>query len=98
MMIKETLIQEIESTPDNILSATLDFLRFLKAKENQSKAGTVTEPTQAKVNSQINSTGNSLLEHLNNIGKWEGDDLQECLNIVYATRGKVNFDENNPFE
>jgi hypothetical protein len=33
MTIKEQLLQEIESTPDNILAEILDFLRFLKTKE-----------------------------------------------------------------
>ncbi|MEA5554048.1 DUF2281 domain-containing protein [Anabaena cylindrica UHCC 0172] len=96
MMLKELLLQEIESTPDSILAETLDFLRFLKAKETQTqpKVEVAEEPTHTRVN----STGNSLLEHLKTIGKWEGDDLQECLQLVYATRGKAKFDDDNPFE
>jgi len=95
MTLKELLIKEIESTPDTILAETLDFLCFLKTKE-----------TQIQTNSQLpnitqsseNSTGRSLLEHLKTIGKWEGDDLQNCLQLVYGTRGKAKFDDNNPFE
>ncbi|NJN28990.1 MAG: DUF2281 domain-containing protein, partial [Cyclobacteriaceae bacterium] len=26
------------------------------------------------------------------------DDFDECLESVYATRGKAKFDEENPFE
>jgi hypothetical protein len=94
MMLKELLLQEIESTPDSILAETLDFLRFLKAKETQTplKVEVAEEPTHTSVN----STGNSIIEHLKTIGKWEGDDLQECLQLVYATRGKVKFDDDNP--
>ena len=33
------------------------------------------------------STGASLLELLKDGPFWEGDDLEECLAIVYATRG-----------
>lgn len=88
MTIKELLLQEIESSSDTILAETLDFLRFLKTKETQ---------TQPKPE-LVNSTGLSLLEHLKTIGQWEGDDLQECLELVYATRSKAKFDYDNPFE
>ncbi|MBH8562598.1 DUF2281 domain-containing protein [Nostoc sp. CENA67] len=88
MTIKELLLQEIESSSDTILAETLDFLRFIKTKETQ---------TQPKPE-LVNSTGLSLLEHLKTIGQWEGDDLQECLELVYATRGKAQFDYDNPFE
>ncbi len=35
MTIKEQLLQEIQSSSDNLLEQTLDFLRFLKAKEKE---------------------------------------------------------------
>ncbi|MDJ0616354.1 MAG: DUF2281 domain-containing protein [Calothrix sp. MO_192.B10] len=96
MTIKEQLLQEIESTPDTILAEILDFLRFLKTK------GTPTppqpSPPESATHSPVNSTGHSLLEHLKTIGKWEGDDLQECLQLVIASRGKAKFDYDNPFE
>ncbi len=96
MTIKEQLLQEIESTPDTILSEILDFLRFLKTKETP----TLPQPEAPKyaTSTPVNSTGNSLLEHLKTIGKWEGDDLEECLQLVIATRGKAKFDYDNPFE
>lgn len=36
-----------------------------------------------------NSTARSILEHLKHIGTWEGDDLEECLQLVYDTRGRI---------
>ncbi|GAB1539990.1 hypothetical protein NUACC21_26590 [Scytonema sp. NUACC21] len=96
MTIKELLLQEIESSSDTILTETLDFLRFLKTKETQAQL--VSEVADSPVNTTVNSTGRSLLEHLKTIGKWEGDDLQECLELVYVTRGKAKFDDENPFE
>jgi hypothetical protein len=33
MSIKEKLLQEIESSSDSLLEETLDFLRFLKTKQ-----------------------------------------------------------------
>jgi hypothetical protein len=96
MTLKELLIQEIASTPDNILAETLDFLRFLKAKETQTSPKVAV--AEESNHTRVNSTGYSLLEHLKTIGKWEGDDLQECLQLVYSSRGEAKFDENNPFE
>ncbi|WP_315784040.1 DUF2281 domain-containing protein [Fischerella sp. JS2] len=94
MTIKQQLLQEIESTPDTILAETLDFLRFLKTKETQTRTFLEAESI---TDTLVNSTGRSLLEHLKTIGKWSGDDLQEYLQLVYATRGKAKFDD-NPFE
>jgi hypothetical protein len=97
MTLKELLIKEIESTPDTILAETLDFLCFLKTKETQIQTNLkLPKPNITQIPG--NSTGSSLLEHLKTIGTWEGDDLQDCLQLVYATRGKAKFDDNNPFE
>ncbi|WP_414530566.1 DUF2281 domain-containing protein [Nodularia chucula] len=42
------------------------------------------------------ASGRSILRHAKT---WEGDDFQECLQSVYATRGKAKFDYDlNPFE
>lgn len=35
------------------------------------------------------ASGRSLLGH---VGTWEGDDLQECLEAVIASRSQVTFD------
>ncbi|AKG21293.1 hypothetical protein [Calothrix sp. 336/3] len=96
MTIKEQLFQEIESAPDNLIAETLNFLRFLKTKETQAQpklnqAESTTIPT-------ANSTGITLIEHLKTIGTWEGNDLEECLRLVIASRGQAKFDDNNPFE
>ncbi|MBW4446342.1 MAG: DUF2281 domain-containing protein [Spirirestis rafaelensis WJT71-NPBG6] len=102
MTIKELLLQEIESTPETVLAETLDFLRFLKTKQptNQPKINDKNANNQIGTEPQtpIQSTGRSLLEHLKTIGNWEGDDFEECLEMVYATRGKANFNQHNPFD
>ncbi|MCC5628673.1 DUF2281 domain-containing protein [Nostoc sphaeroides CHAB 2801] len=96
MTIKEKLIEEIESAPDALLTETLNFLRFFKTKQTQ------VQPTQHQVefasHSTVDSTGNSLLEHLKTIDTWESDDLEECLNLVISSRGQAEFNEDNPFE
>ena len=113
MTIKELLLQEIESTPETLLAETLDFLRFLKTKQdtekpeiqslrNELQAAGSTEQTDSKETSTESSqhlyrpaSGRSILRH---VGKWAGDDFEECLQQVYATRGKAKFYNDNPFE
>jgi hypothetical protein len=78
------------------LTETLNFLRFLKTKQTQ------VQPTEYQVefasHTTVNSTGSSLLEHLKTIGTWKGDDLEECLKLVIASRGQAEFNEDNPFK
>jgi hypothetical protein len=76
MTIKKQLLEEIESSPDSLLAETLDFLCFLKTKPKKFQQF------------YRSASGRSILRHA---GKWEGDDLEECLRSVYATRGKAKF-------
>ncbi|MEY2833182.1 MAG: hypothetical protein RLZZ574_2441 [Cyanobacteriota bacterium] len=73
------------------MTQTLDFLRFLKTKPNLEK------PKIAESQQPYRpASGRSILRHA---GKWKGDDLEECLRAVYATRGKAKFDYDlNPFK
>lgn len=96
MTIKEQLLQEIESTPDNILTEVLDFLRYIKTKETQTQPQS--ETPKSAIYTSVNSTGRLLLEHLKTISNWEGNDLEDCLQLVIATRSKAKFDYDNPFE
>ncbi|MBE9007802.1 DUF2281 domain-containing protein [Fortiea sp. LEGE XX443] len=113
MTIKELLLQEIESSSESLLEETLDFLRFLKTKQIvktdtqsphiQPKTVGSNTPTQPEENPTESSqlpyrpaSGRSILRHA---GTWAGDDFDECLQSVYATRGKAKFDYDlNPFE
>jgi hypothetical protein len=103
MTIKELLFQEIESSPDSLLEETLDFLRFLKTKQESAKKDTLPPQVNSEEtpidSSQLPyrpASGRSILRHA---GTWSGDDFQECLQSVYATRGKAKFDYDlNPFE
>jgi hypothetical protein len=109
MTIKELLFQEIESTPEELLKETLDFLQFLKTKRNiQDESEFPSAHSLSQIETQTNklsntnqlvqTTGQTLLEHLKTIGIWEGDDAQLCLEKVYASRGKARFDRVNPFD
>jgi hypothetical protein len=103
MTIKELLFQEIESSPDSLLKETLDFLRFLKTKQELAKKDTLSPQFKSEEtlidSSQLPyrpASGRSILRHA---GTWSGDDFQECLQSIYVTRGKAKFDYDlNPFE
>jgi uncharacterized protein (DUF433 family) len=42
------------------------------------------------------ASGRSILRH---VGKWQGDDFEECLQMVYDSRGNTQFNKHiNPFE
>lgn len=82
MIPKEKLLEELNSTPDRLIVETLNFLQFLKAKEQSHR-----------------STAESLLLHLENIGTWQGDDFDECLNSISDMRLPAEFNlQPNPFD
>jgi Protein of unknown function (DUF2281) len=92
MTLKERLIQEIESMPEELLEEVLDFASFIKAKQSKKLASL---ELQAKLTYRP-ASGRSILRHA---GTWQGDDLEECLQMVYDTRSKAKFGEHiNPFE
>lgn len=86
MNIKEQITQEIEQLPRDLLQEILDFVQFKKAKYDKDNQVEYDSDTPAI------STGKSLLENLQNIGHWEGDDLEECLEEVISSRGTAKFD------
>lgn len=87
MTIKEQLWQEIESSSDELLLETLNFLQYLKIKNN----------TKSKLQKPLDSTGKFLLKHLDSLPNWAGDDLEECFLSVKETRAEAKFNEFNPF-
>jgi hypothetical protein len=91
MTAKELLIQEIENLPPELLTEALGLIRAIKLSHEKIDSQTETK-------NKATSTGNSLLEHLKKIGKWEGGDLEECLQLVYSSRGDAEFDCENPFD
>ena len=100
MTIKEQLLKEIELVPENLLPEILNFLLFLKTKQDtepttQTPSQENSTSTEASLESYRPASGRSILRHA---GTWAGDDFQECLQMVYDTRGKAKFDCDNPFE
>lgn len=81
--IKDDLAQ---ISPEN-LAIIAEFIEFIKVKQG------------INLGESINyrpASGKSILRHG---GAWEGDDLEDCLQLMYDNRGKVKVDNNkiNPF-
>lgn len=85
--LQEQITQELSTiNPDN-LKIIAEFVQFLKQKQQTN----LSEPINYKP-----ASGRSILRHG---GKWEGDDLEDCLKLMYETRGKVTVNNRiNPFE
>jgi hypothetical protein len=113
MTIKQQLIQELESTSESLLAETLDFLRFLKTKQDKSQVEITSPPfeeSSASIDShdsqEESSSEPSQLPYspgfgrsiLRHAGTWTDDDYQECLQLAYTSRGKATFDDDNGFE
>jgi hypothetical protein len=79
MTLKETLLQELETADDELITAAIDWVRSRKH-----------QPAPPPSSDIVRGTGNfdGLLEPT---ATWAGDDLEECLEIVYATRSKAKF-------
>jgi hypothetical protein len=86
--VRQKIDQNLNRLPPEKLVLIADFIEFLSQKESNQEV-ILNKP----------STGGSILEHLKKIGTWQGDDFEECLEMVYATRSKAKFDKHiNPFE
>lgn len=102
MNIKELLLQEIELSSDVLLAQTLDFLRFLKTKPTteETSVGLSMEKNDHTSNHQTKPEiqeatpilrGSKAEDLLKFAGTWQGDDFEECLELVYQTRSPAEF-------
>ncbi|MBK1990622.1 hypothetical protein A0J48_024390 [Sphaerospermopsis aphanizomenoides BCCUSP55] len=76
--------------PEN-LKLIDEFVEFIKYKQENKQETNLAEPTNYRP-----ASGRSILRHA---GTWLGDDLEDCLQVVLETRGKVKINNRiNPFE
>lgn len=95
IQLRQKLLLQLNQLPADDLPLVDEFLAFLEFKTHQQTASL----SESNSTSQTRSTGQSLLEHLKTIGKWEGDDFEECLQAVYNTRLPAKFESSsNPFD
>lgn len=91
---KERLLQAIETTPEPILALILAILEFLRKPTNHPHIETLTtliappnNPTEIGAEPILrNSKAKDLLKAAST---WQGDDFEECLNLVHQTRSPI---------
>jgi hypothetical protein len=84
MSTKESILQEIGSMSEQQLTEALSLIRSIKDKQI---AGVSINQPQPKPTHRKGS-GKSILRHA---GRWVGDDLKQCLEIVQSSRGLAEF-------
>ncbi|MBW4635572.1 MAG: hypothetical protein KME30_27925 [Iphinoe sp. HA4291-MV1] len=86
--IKERLLIAIESTPEPILEQILDYLEYLKTRATNPATGTSKVPIQDGEPILRGAKAKDLLKFA---GTWQGEDFEECLQLVYDTRSQAEF-------
>lgn len=86
--VKEQLLAAIETTPEPILLQILDYLEYLKTQ----KKGSITKPDRVPTqDGEPILRGSKAKDLLKFAGTWQGDDFEECLQLVYDTRSHAEF-------
>ena len=80
MTIKKQLWEEIESSSDKLLLETLNFLQYLKTKNS----------TKSKLQKTLDSTGKSLLKHLDSLPNWGETIYQTVFQLSNKLALKLN--------
>lgn len=91
MTVKERLIQEIESMPEDLLVEVLSFAGFIKAKREKQQSSQKPEVEMPLRKVPPTLRGSKAEDLLKFAGTWQGDDFEECLQAVYETRSPARF-------
>ncbi|AOX04312.1 hypothetical protein BJP34_14615 [Moorena producens PAL-8-15-08-1] len=88
--IKEQLLVAIESAPEPILAQILDYLEYLKTRATSPDTLSSPVPTKNEDGKPI-LHGSKAKDLLKFAGTWQGDDFEECLQLVIDTRSQAEF-------
>jgi len=86
--IKDKLHVAIASTPEPILEQVLDYLEYLKAKAGNSRKESSTVVIEPGEPILRDAKAKDLLKFA---GTWQGEDFEECLELVYNSRSEAQF-------
>ncbi|GAA6623664.1 DUF2281 domain-containing protein [Scytonema sp. NUACC26] len=96
---QQQIIQSLQKlSPDNLAFVT-EMINFLVHKQNQEMKSVETNssdipPTETQNGTDVSHTklgGSTLGDLLELAGTWEGDDIQECLQLVHESRAPLEF-------
>ncbi len=85
--IREELLTAIANTPESILEEVLSYLEYLKTKHY----GSSTKPANTSQEMEPILRGSKAKHLLKFAGTWQGDDFEQCLQLVYNTRSQSEF-------
>jgi hypothetical protein len=83
--IKEQLLAAIETVPESILEKTL---KYLQTQQNANSIKTTSLSSEDSEPILRDSKAKDLLEFA---GTWQGEDFEDCLQLVYDTRSQAKF-------
>ncbi len=85
--LRQKIEQKLVTISPENLKVIDEFVEFIKHKQEINLPETINYRP---------ASGRSILRHA---GKWVGEDLEDCLELVYENRGKVTINNRiNPFE
>jgi hypothetical protein len=95
MTLKEILLQELETADDAFVAETIEWVRAAKQRAQESRQENASIPPAS---GEPILRGSKLEDLIQFAGIWAGDDLEECLETVYATRSQATLNaESDPF-
>ncbi|MBP0018073.1 MAG: hypothetical protein J7647_11005 [Cyanobacteria bacterium SBLK] len=83
--IKEQLLAAIETAPESILEKTLKYL------QTQQNANSIKSVPLSNQDSEPILRGSKAKDLLEFAGTWQGDDFEDCLQLVYDNRSQAEF-------
>jgi hypothetical protein len=96
MTLKETVLYELETADDLLLEDLLQIIRRHRLSGRESRKH---NPSTPPASSEPIRRGGKLGDLLEFAGTWAGDDLQDCIDAVYATRSQASISTNStPFQ
>jgi hypothetical protein len=85
--LQQQITQELLTINDDNLKIIAEFVQFIKHKQEKD----LSKPINYRP-----ASGRSILDEAIT---WEGDDLEDCLKLMYETRGKIKVNNRiNPFK
>ena len=83
--LRQQIEQDLAAITTDNLEIIAEFIKFIKDRQELHPES-----------SYRPASSHSFLRHA---GTWVGDDLEDCIQVVYETRGKIKVNNRvNPFE
>lgn len=89
--IRKQLHQQVDQMPSNLLMLASEFLTFLKYRDAKGDSSLESSPVSDAISGEPVANGSTGADLLQFAGTWQGNDLEDCLEMVYETRSSAEF-------